>query len=240
MRAWKIVVIPTLLTLAVGAIYLLSVWKHRQNPGVIAEKDASEPVDQDNLVVMRAFFPAHFEDTLRLQETAVWMKDGYAVPYFAYSGAQVEFAHRMGVIPSLQRMEIKKIVKAVVPKKTDDGLEHGDRQAFAVFALPGQKDLFATPIGYMEGNEERYYTDLLFFYDDPHAIYDYWPKNVWAAIDAHQVIQGMSETESRLAVGQKMHGSPGSEGNRTVTYDQDGKKWKVTFVSNRATTIKFG
>jgi hypothetical protein len=149
----------------------------------------------------------------------------------------VVFARRVGLIPAAQRLEVKKIVKAAVPPKEDDGVGHGSRQAFAVFALPGGTDLFAAPIGTMEGGQEAYYTDLLFFYDDPHAIYDHWPKDVWAAIDAHQVKPGMSELETRMAIGQKMHADGDKEGDRTVTYDQDGKQWTVTYVKNRATTI---
>jgi hypothetical protein len=61
---------------------------------------------------------------------------------------------------------------------------------------------------------------------------------VWTAIDAHQVKPGMSELETRLAVGQKMHPDGTEEGDRTVTYDQDGKHWTVTFQKNRAITVK--
>ena len=132
---------------------------------------------------------------------------------------------------------MKKIVKAAVPANVDDGMEHGSRQVFAVFSMPGNPELFATPVGVMEGNQEAYFTDLLFFYDDPHGIYDYWPKDVWAAIDAHQVKKGMSELETRVAIGQKMHPDGDKEGDRTVTYDQDGKKWTVTYVKNQATAI---
>jgi len=78
---------------------------------------------------------------------------------------------------------------------------------------------------------------VLFFYDDPHTIYDYWPKDVWAAIDAHTVKRGMNEVQTQLAVGHMMHSQGGREGNRTVTYDQAGKKWTVTFESGRAMEI---
>jgi len=90
----------------------------------------------------------------------------------------------------------------------------------------------------MQGNEEGYYTDLLFYYDDPHTIYDHWPKGVWAEVDAHQVKPGMSEVETRMAVGRNLHASGGSEGDRTVSYDQDGRHWTVTYVKNQATEIK--
>ena len=241
MKAWKIILIPTLITLAIGGIYLFSVWKHRQNPGVIPNKDANETtLSKDDLVVMRAFFPQHFDDLERFVGTTVWMKDGYAISYFPYSGGRVEFGKRAGVIPAVQQMEIKKVIKSAAPAKLDDGLEHGTQQAFAVFELPGKMGLFATPVGYMDGNQEAYYTDSLFFYDDPHKIYDYWPKDVWAAIDAHQVKPGMSEVETRMAVGQNMHPDGTTEGNRTVTYNQDGKTWTVTFVKNQAKEIRQG
>ena len=93
-------------------------------------------------------------------------------------------------------------------------------------------------IGVIGDGEEEYFTDILFFYDDPHTIYDNWPKNVWAAIDAHQVLPGMSELQTRMSIGQKTESDGGSQGNRTVTYDQAGKKWTITFVDNRATSIK--
>jgi hypothetical protein len=48
----------------------------------------------------------------------------------------------------------------------------------------------------------------------------------------------MSELQARMAIGQNMHPDGDKEGDRTVTYDQDGKHWTVTFVKNQATTIK--
>jgi hypothetical protein len=133
---------------------------------------------------------------------------------------------------------VKKIVKAQVPAGVEDGIEHGNRQAFAVFSLKGGTGLFATPIGTMQGNDESYYCDILFYYDDPHTIYSHWPADVWAAVYAHQVKQGMSELETRMAIGQKSHPDGETEGDRTVTYDQDGKQWTITYVKNRATTIQ--
>jgi hypothetical protein len=237
-KTWKIILIPTLITLTIGAIYLFSVWKQRQNPGVIVKTDADQTLSKDDLVVMRAFSPQHFEDTLRIEGTTVWMKNGYTIPYFPYEGGHVEFGKPVGVIPAAQRMDVKKVIKASAPANVDDGIEHGSRQAMAVFALPGSAQLFAMPIGYMQGSEEAYYSDILFFYDDPHTIYDQWPKDVWAAIDAHQVKPGMSELETRMAIGQKAHAGGPNEGDRTVTYDQDGKHWTVTYVGNKATVIK--
>jgi hypothetical protein len=120
----------------------------------------------------------------------------------------------------------------------DDNLEHGARQVFAVFELPGNAGSFATPIGAIQGGEEHIFANLLFYYDDPHTIYDHWPKDVWAAVDAHQVKPGMSELETRMSIGMKSETDGKTEGDRTVTYNQDGKHWTITFLKNHATEIK--
>ncbi len=63
---------------------------------------------------------------------------------------------------------------------------------------------------------------------------------MWATIDEHQVKPGMSELETRMAIGSKVHNDSSTVGNRTITYDQAGKKWSVTYVDNHATTIRGG
>lgn len=238
MKIWQIMLISMLITLAIGGTYLFSVWRQRQNPGVIEQQIANQRPDLDKLAVMRAFFPAHFEDTLRLEGTTVWMQNGYIMPYYPYTGGRVVFAKRVGLIAAAQRLEVKKIVKQAVSAAEDDGISHGSRQAFAVFSLPGGTALYATPIGAIQGNYEAYFCDMLFYYDDPHTIYDHWPRDVWAAINAHQVKPGMSELETRMAIGHKTHTNGSHEGDRTVRYDQDGKHWTITYENNRATEIK--
>jgi len=207
--------------------------------GVIGRNQPAQSSNMDDYVIMRSMMPHYFEDLKKIENTTVWMKNGYVMPYFAYTGGQVLFATRVGVIPAAQRMDVKKIVKSVVPAEVDDSISHGSRQAFAVFALPGDAALYATPIGAMQSDQEAYFCDMLFYYDDPHTIYDHWPKDVWAAIDAHQVKPGMSELETRMAIGRKMlHTNGDTEGNRTEIFDQAGRHWTVTFVNNKATAIK--
>jgi len=238
MTNWQKSLIITLVTLAIGGIYLLVVFAHRRNPGVAGQANPEQSLTADDVAEVRAIFPTSFDDVFKLQNTSVWMKNGYTMPYFPYEAGRIAFSKSLGVIPSAQRLDIKRVIKAVVPAQIDDGISHGARQVFAVFAMPGSTSLYATAIGVIDGAQEEYFTDVLFYYDDPHTIYDNWPRSVWAAIDAHQVLAGMSELETRMAIGQKTQSESSSEGNRTVTYDQAGKKWTVTFVDNKATAIK--
>ena len=146
MKNWQKALIVTLITLTIGGIYLFTVWQRRRNPGAIPGQRAAD-AEPGRTGGSAEVFPARFEDTLRLEGTAVWEKNGYVMPYYPYSGGQVLFAKRVGVIPAAQRMEVKKIVKAAVPAGVEDKIEHGSRQAFAVFTLPGSAALYATPIG---------------------------------------------------------------------------------------------
>ncbi len=236
MTNWQKALIITLVTCAIGGIYLAIVFHQRRNPGV-ASQAAQQAESPDDFAEVRMIFPTSFADVAKLQNTSVWMKNGYTMPYFPYDSGRIVFAKSVGVIPSAQRLDIKKIIKAVAPAQVDDGISHGSRQVFAVFSLPGSASLYATAIGVIDGPQEQYFTDVLFYYDDPHTIYDNWPKSIWAAIDAHQVQPGMSELQTRMSIGQKIQSDGGSEGNRTVTYDQAGKTWTITYVNNHATTI---
>ncbi len=238
MKTWQKALIMTLITFTIGAIYLFVVFEQRRNPGVASQTNPEQNLTPDNVAVVRMMFPTSFDNALKLQNTSVWMKNGYTMPYFPYETGRIDFSKSAGVIPSAQRLDIKKVIKAVAPAQVDDGISHGTRQVFAIFALPGSTSLYASAIGAIDGAQEEYFDNILFFYDDPHTIYDNWPKNVWTAIDAHQVLPGMSELQTRMSIGQKTQSDGSSEGNRTVTYDQAGKKWTVTFVDNHATTIK--
>jgi len=238
MKTWQKAAIMTLISLTIGGIYLLIVFHERRNPGVQTNTNPEQNLTRDEAAPVRMMFPTSFDDIVKLQGTSVWMKNGYSMPYFPYQNGHIEFAKPAGDIPPAQRLDIKKAIKAEPPENVDDGIDHGTRQAFVVFSLPGSPTLYATVAGVMGAGQEQYFSDVLFYYDDPHSIYDYWPKNIWAAIDAHQVIPGMSQLQTQMSIGHNQHTEDSSEGNRTVTYNQAGKKWTITFVNDKATSIK--
>jgi len=238
MSNWKKILIPFVVTFAIGAIYLLNVWHHRQQPGV-QQNQPQQQLSADDVAVVRMEFPSHFDDLKDMEGKSVWMKNGNSMPYYPYAGGRVEWTKPQGPIPPAQKLDVKKIVKAVAPAPVHDNIEHGDHQAMVVFSLPGSDALYATPAGFMDGPvEEHYFSDLLFYFDDPHTIYDNWPKDVWAAIDAHQVRPGMSELQTRMAIGMKATYDAQTEGDRTVDYDVNGKHIKVAYQKNKATSIQ--
>ncbi|MGB7265425.1 MAG: hypothetical protein WBC92_07920, partial [Terracidiphilus sp.] len=172
MKNWQKALLITLVTLAIGGIYLFNVFEQRRNPGAISPTSPDQNLSPDDVAIVRMKFMTSFDDALTLENTSVWMKNGYTIPYFPYQGERIEFAKPSGVIPSAQRLDIKKVLKSVPPAQVDDGISHGDRQVFAVFALPGSPDLYATAIGVIGDGQEQYFCDVLFYYDDPHTIYN--------------------------------------------------------------------
>jgi hypothetical protein len=237
-KNWQKILIPFVITFVIGGLYLLLVWHHRNQPGV-QQSQPQQQVSPDDVAVVRMEFPQHFDDLKDMEGKRVWMKNGYSMPYYPFVGGRVEWTKPAGLIPPAQQLEVKKIVKAVAPASVHDNIEHGDHQAMVVFALPGGNEQYATPVGLLDGPaDEHYFSDELFYYDDPHTIYSNWAKDVWAAVDAHQVKPGMSELQTRMAIGMKATYDSQTEGDRTVDYDVNGKRVKVTYSHNKATSIQ--
>ena len=238
MKTWQKVLIPTAITLGIGGIYLLFVFHQRSQPGV-GHNQPEQQLTADQIAVDRQEFPQHFEDVKALEGKSVWMRNGFSMPYYPYANGRVEWTKKAGLIPPAQKLDIKKAIKASAPASVHNNISHGSQQALVVFTLPGGTTQCATPVGVLEGPQEQYFDDLLFFYDDPHMIYSHWPKDVWAAADAHQVKPGFSELQTRMAIGSKaQYDDPQNEGNRTADYDVNGKHIKVTFRHDKATKIE--
>ncbi len=80
----------------------------------------------------------------------------------------------------------------------------GDRQVLLAFTMPKSADPtkeYAVPVGYEQGGDFTFYTDEIFFYDDPHELYKHWGPQIWQAVDAHQVILGMNERAGGAVAG---------------------------------------
>ena len=135
MKPWKIVAIPTAIMLVIAGIYMFSIYKKRHNPGVVNQAQ-EQKLTPDDVAVVKMQFPSDFDDLKDEEGKSLWMKNGYTMPYFPYAGGKVDFKKRVGVIPPLQKLEIKRAIKVAVPADVDDGISHGTRQAMYVFTFP--------------------------------------------------------------------------------------------------------
>jgi hypothetical protein len=93
-------------------------------------------------------------------------------------------------------------------------------------------------VGYQQGTDFEFYTDEIFFYDDPHELYKHWGPKIWQAVDSHQVILGMNERQVELSLGQVSKSTSTDYGNRMVVFSNLGKPMAVTFVKNQVTAFR--
>lgn len=240
MKLWQKLGLITLVAVLIGATYVFFVFQSRRSPGVAVDKgEEAKPLTDDELSYVKQNLFATFDQAKQMEGTTVWVKAGYALPYFPYGGA-VEWSKPQGDLPATEKLQIKKLIKAAAPAKLDDRVDHGSRQYLAVFTMNGKPGQFAAPFGYVQGEQEGILADQLFYYDDPKTIYSHWPQSVWDAVAAHTPKAGMTENQTRMVVGILMESGSQSIGNRTVTYHAGPKLWTVTFANGVATAVKEG
>ncbi|HTW44719.1 MAG TPA: hypothetical protein VMD58_04180 [Acidobacteriaceae bacterium] len=238
MKTWQKVSLVTLFVLLICAIRVYFIWRERHEPMVQPHQAAEPQLTQDEMVLPRKMYIDSISDAKALDGKTVWIQAGYSLDYYPYAGHRVDFAHQSGVLPSVQQMEIQDIVTQKVPASHATRVPHGDKQVLVVFKMPNRPDEYATAIGYIQGSDSTFYCDQIFYYDDPHTMYNYWGSKVWAAIDAHHPIPGMNELQTAMALGVVQQSEASTIGNRTVYYDAGPQKWAVTFSNDKATTIK--
>lgn len=238
MKTLKTVALITLFVLLVFAVRVYFVWRERHQPMVQPHKIAERKLTQDDLVLPRKLYIDSLESAKVLDGKTVWIQSGYTLDYYPYADHRVEFAHKSGVLPSVQPLAIQDIITEKVPADLATRLPHGDKQVLAVFKMPNDPKEYATAIGYIQGTDSTYFCDQIFYYDDPHTMYNFWGPKIWAAIDQHTPVTGMNELQTSMALGLVQQSDSSDIGNRTVVYVAGDKKWSVTFAHDKAISIK--
>jgi len=194
----------------------------------------------DYLVFLKQMRPDSLKDIKDLAGKTLWVSAGGQMDYYAYANHKANYAKSEGLLLGADPLVVKDAIEQVAPKSATFRVPAGDRQVLLVFTLPKAADpqaLYAMPVGHHADGAYTFVTDQIFFYDDPHQLFNYWTKDQWAAIDQHKVIPGMSEHQVQLALGQVSKSESQDMGNRTVTFDNQGHPIDVTFVNDKATTI---
>ncbi len=135
----------------------------------------------------------------------VWVSAGGQMDYYPYAAHRANYAKTVGTLLGAEPLVIKDAFEQVAPKSATFRIPGGDKQVLLAFTMPKSADPakeYAVPVGYRQGGEYTFYTDEIFFYDDPHELYNHWGPQVWQAVDAHQVILGMNERQVQLSLGQ--------------------------------------
>jgi hypothetical protein len=204
-----------------------------------SRKEAEQPKQEqalkaDYYVTPKKLHPYDLKSARELTKQPVWVKVGYYHTYFPYDTTRhkTEFAHDAGLLLPLQKLAIQDVVTDVSPEAK------GVKQVLAVFQLDGKT--YAVAIGSQQGEDFKIYSDDIFFIEDPHDLYKFWPSEVWKAIDNHDVQPGMSELQTTCAIGAGQLESGSSSDPRILHYANGGKPLTITFHNDKATNIEPG
>jgi hypothetical protein len=157
----------------------------------------------------------------------------------------VDYAHPVGVLLGAEPMAIKGVFEEKAPAtgRSVFRIAAGEKQVLLAFTLPQSPDpkaLYALPVGNYENGSYNFFTDEIFFYDDPHTLYSFWGAAMWSHIDKHEAVLGMSENQAMMSLGQVSTPHGDNVGDRSVTYDDNGHPVTMNFVSNKAVKITPG
>ncbi len=206
--------------------------RHSEDKRETPPTAAAPPLNPDYYVVPKKLYPYDLKSARELTKQPVWVKEGYRYTYYPYSLAthRTDFAHQAGLLLPIQKLEIKQVV-------TDKAPNSGTQKAImAVFENGGKSN--AVQIGLITDGEYKFYSDAMFFVQDPHELYKHWPADMWQSVDKHEVKPGMNEFQAVFAVGMGRPDSQIDPSWKTVHYPDGGNPIAITFHDGKATEIK--
>ncbi|MGA2391177.1 MAG: hypothetical protein ABSF97_19615 [Candidatus Sulfotelmatobacter sp.] len=197
----------------------------------VAAKNAGY-ANQEYYVTPKKLYPYDLKSAQQLTQQPVWVKEGYRYTYYRYVPVvkSVDFAHEAGLLGPLERVEMKDVMVVPAPG--------GRRQVVATFDKDGHS--FAVPVGFENDGQYKIYSDEMFYVEDPHGLYKFWPADVWQSIERHEVKPGMDELQADFAVGMGVPDAGASSEEKTVRYPNGGKPLVVSYSGGKATEVKAG
>ena len=242
--------------LAVSGAFVLAVgvellWIHHRNtvdenaPAVQKNAYEEAPLTQDQEVFLRKERPDSIADEKKLIGTTIWVSAGGQMDYYKDTGKHVDYSKPVGVLLGAEPLVIRDVFEEKAPanSRATFRIAPGQRQVLLAFTMPNSSDpkaLYAVPVGNFDGGIYNFFTDEIFFYDDPHVLYKHWGPAMWAHIDKHEPVLGMSENQAMMALGQTITPHGDNVGDRSVTYDNDGHPVTIDFQNDKAVKITPG
>ena len=233
----------TALLLLAVAIEVGYLHHERQEAATATLAPERGPTDPDDLVFLKKQRPSTPADLKPLIGTTLWVSAGGQMDYYPYANRRANYGTTSGTLLGAEPLVVKDVFEQVAPASATFRIKGGDKQELLAFTMPKSADPtkeYALPVGYKEGGDYTFYTDEIFFYDDPHVLYQHWGPKIWQAVDSHQVILGMNERQVQLSLGQVSKPMSEEYGNRLVVYANMGHPMAVTFVKDQVTAFEPG
>ena len=234
----KLIFAFTAILVIAVCVRVLLIYRERQEAAKPAAAAAAPDYTADEMVLPRREHQMSVADARALNGKRIWVFAAGQLHAYPATPAHMDYAHPGPLLLGAQPLDVVNFIEGKAPESAYSRVPKGDAQVFMLFhRADDPAKLWGTPVGYREGKFYTFLLDECFFYDDPHVLYKHWPAETWKAIDEHRAIQGMSEMQTNLALGQVSRPGPGSQGNRTIVYDNDGHPVTVTFVKDKAAEI---
>jgi hypothetical protein len=226
--------IQLVLLLAILAAALRTAYILYERHEARTEQATSQPtaLNPDYYITPRKLRPYDLQSARALSQQPVWVKEGYRYTYYPFTKTtkRTDFSTEAGLLLPLERLQIVDVVSDRSPKSADQ------RQLMAVFAKEGKT--YAVPIGSERDGNYQLYSDEIFFVQDPRDLYKHWSKEVWDAIEKHELKPGMNELQADFAVGFGILEQSGDPGVRVLRYPNGGRTLVVTYRDGKAQDIK--
>jgi hypothetical protein len=235
----------------VVAIGLEALWLHHRNTAdenapVARKGEYVKPtLTEDEAVYLRKLRPDSLKDERDLIGKTIWVSAGGQMDYYKDTGKHVDYAKPVGVLLGAEPLMIRDVFEQKAPANTRAvfRIAPGQRQVLLGFTMPNSSDpkaMYAVPVGNFDDGVYNFFTDEIFFYDDPHGLYKHWGPETWAHIDKHEAVLGMSENQAMMALGQVITPHGDKVGDRSVSFDNNGKPVEIDFQDNKAVKITPG
>jgi len=217
-----------------AAVRLVIIFRERHEAARQSKVQPAPALDPTYYVVPKKLYPYDLKSARQLTQQPVWVKEGYRYFYYPYDPVRrrTDFAHDAGLLGPIEEINIKDVVTDVTPGARDQ------KQVVAVFDKGGKN--YGVPIGVLKGHDYQIYSDEMFFIQDPHQLYNVWPKEVWQGIDQHHATTGMDEVQVSFALGMGMPQPSDDPDLKTVKFPNGGKPLEITFRKGRAVEIRPG
>lgn len=231
----RIIQIVLAIAIAAAAIRAVIVVRGRKGgPAAPAAAKNAPPLNPEYYVTPKKLHLYDLKSAQELTQQAEWIKEGYRYTYYPYNPAQrrADLKDEAGVLGPIQQIQVTSVFAQPTP---------GDpttRQVMAAFDLGGKP--FAMPIGTERHGDFNIYADEMFYYQDPHKLYDFWPPDIWNAIAQHQVKKGMDELQASMSVGMGQPHRGETEDEKVVIYPNGGHRVTVTYRDGKAAGIVVG
>ena len=234
--------LTALMVLLVGVRIGLIYKANHESVPVKKDPYADYKVDPDDNVFLKKERPDSLADQRALIGQTVWVSAGGQLDYYADKGNHVDYAHPVGTLLGATPLLIKGVFEQKAPATGPAvvRIAPGARHVLLAFTLPKSSDpttLYATPVGNYDNGGYNFINDNIFFYEDPHKLYSFWPASMWSAIDQHQAVLGMSENQAMMSLGEVTVPNSDNTGNRAVKFDNNGHPVVIVFSNNKAIRI---